>query len=211
MESTTAGKRRRGRPPKGADSYSETRESLIRAGLEILTEKGFSASGLDEILRRATVPKGSFYHYFVSKEAFGIELIDRYAAYFAAKLDRFLDEEAVSPLQRFRAFIADASDGMARHAFTRGCLVGNLGQEMGALPELFRARLLAVFDDWQTRVEHCLLAAKEAGEIPRDADCRQLASVFWIGWEGAVLRAKLERDAAPLETFAEFFLSGIVR
>jgi TetR/AcrR family transcriptional regulator, transcriptional repressor for nem operon len=211
MESTITAKRRRGRPPKDANGYNETRESLIRAGLEILTEKGFSASGLDEILRRAAVPKGSFYHYFGSKEAFGIELIDRYAAYFAAKLDHFLTDESVSPLQRFRAFIADARDGMARHGYTRGCLVGNLGQEMGALPELFRARLMAVFNDWQTRVENCLLSAKAVGEISRDADCRQLASVFWIGWEGAVLRAKLERDAAPLEAFAEFFLAGIAR
>lgn len=211
MESAITNKRRRGRPPKGADGYNEARESLIRTGLEVLTEKGYSASGLDEILRRAAVPKGSFYHYFTSKEAFGVELIDCYAAYFARKLDRFLTDESSPPLQRFRAFIADAKDGMSRHAYTRGCLVGNLGQEMEALPELFRARLMAVFMDWQTRVENCLLAAKAAGEIPRTADCGQLAAVFWIGWEGAVLRAKLERDAAPLELFAEFYLAGIAR
>jgi TetR/AcrR family transcriptional repressor of nem operon len=211
MESPSTPKRRRGRPPKDTEGYSETREALVRAGLEVLTEKGFSTSGIDEILRRVAVPKGSFYHYFPSKDVFGIELVDRYAAYFARKLDRFLADESLTPLQRLRAFVNDAKDGMARHDFKRGCLVGNLGQEMGALPELFRERLSEAFSGWQERVERCLLAAKEADEVSPAADCGQLAVVFWIGWEGAVLRAKLEQNAEPLEAFAEFFFAGLRR
>jgi len=69
--------------------FNETRESLVRAGLVALTEKGFSATGIDEILKAVGVPKGSFYHYFDSKEAFGAELIDRYGQYFARRLERF--------------------------------------------------------------------------------------------------------------------------
>ena len=181
----------------------------MRAGLEVLTEKGFSAVGIDEILRRIQVPKGSFYHYFPSKDAFGLQLIDRYADYFAQKLDRYLTDATLSPLQRLRAFMDDAIRGMSRHAFKRGCLVGNLGQEMGSLPEHFRARITAVFADWQARVGQCLTAAQIAGEISPALDCERLAMVFWIGWEGAVLRAKLERSTQPLEAFGEFFIAGI--
>ncbi len=211
MDTGIAPKRGRGRPPKQRDGFSDTREALLRTGVEILTEKGFSATGIDEILRRVGVPKGSFYHYFDSKEAFGSELIDRYAAYFAHKLDRFLLDDSRSPLERIDGFIANARQGMARHRYERGCLVGNLGQEMGALPEAFRARLMQVFTDWQARFEACLLAARAAGEIPADADCARLAACFWIGWEGAVLRAKLERDPAALDLFADYFLSGLRR
>jgi len=71
MENMEKKPRRRGRPPKEAAGYSETRESLLQAGVEVLTEKGFSSAGIDEILRRVGVPKGSFYHFFGSKEAFG--------------------------------------------------------------------------------------------------------------------------------------------
>ena len=209
MEQALPSKRRRGRPPKGAEDYNRTREALVRAGLEVLTEKGFSAAGIDEILRRVAVPKGSFYHYFASKEAFGVELIDRYAGYFARKLERSLSDESLSPLQRLQAFITDAADGMSRYDYKRGCLVGNLGQEMGSLPEGFRDQLRGVFADWQQRVERCLLAAREVGEISPSADCGRLAEVFWIGWEGAVLRAKLERNGQPLKAFTEFFLAGI--
>lgn len=59
--------RRRGRPPRQRDGLTDARELLMRAGLEVLTEKGFSATGIEEILSRVGVPKGSFYHYFDSK------------------------------------------------------------------------------------------------------------------------------------------------
>lgn len=200
--------RRRGRPPKDAgSSYAETRELLIRTGLAVLTEKGYSSVGIDEILRMVAVPKGSFYHYFPSKEAFGQVLIAAYADYFANKLDRCFLDTAHSPLQRLRNFVEDARQGMSKHGFRRGCLVGNLGQEMAVLPESFRHQLAEVFQDWQQRTERCLKEAQQSGELDPALDCAQLASFFWIGWEGAVLRAKLEQQPAALDTFASGFFT----
>jgi TetR/AcrR family transcriptional repressor of nem operon len=200
--------RRRGRPPKDlARPYTETRRELIQAGLALLTEKGYSSVGIDQILRSVNVPKGSFYHYFKSKEAFGLVLIEAYADYFARKLDRFLLNADYPPLQRLQNFIDDAAQGMSRYAFSRGGVVGNLGQEMSLLPESFRQQLKGVFEDWQARTVRCLREAQVAGDISTELDCDRLAAWFWIGWEGAVLRAKLEASAQPLEIFAEgFFL-----
>ena len=211
MPEQTPIRRGRGRPPKRIDERLETREALIRRGTEVLTEKGFSATGLDEVLRQIGVPKGSFYHYFDSKEAFGLEVVDHFAGYFARKLDRWFDDESLAPLARLAAFVEDAKRGMARHAYRRGCLNGNLGQEMSALPESYRDRLEAVFQDWQARLAACLEAARRAGEIAPDADCERLAAFFWIGWEGAVLRARLMRSAAPLDIFAQQFISAVTR
>lgn len=202
-------KRRRGRPPKHLQGFSETRHSLLHSGIEILTEKGFSAAGLDEILKRVNVPKGSFYHYFDSKEAFGMALIQQYDSFFAHKLDTFLQDTRLAPLDRIRAFIQDASQGMAKYAYRRGCLVGNLGQEMGSLPEPYRDLLKGVFQSWQQKFEACLESARQIGEIPRDSDCKNLALIFWIGWEGAVLRAKLEQSPAALQSFADYFFNSL--
>ena len=200
--------RRRGRPPRDrGDADPDTRRLLIRTGLIALTEKGYCGVGIDEILRTAGVPKGSFYHYFDSKESFGNELITAYADYFAARLDRWFLDTSLSPLDRLRGFIRDASHSMKRHDFRRGCLVGNLGQEMAALPPSFRARIIAIFVDWQRRTERCLRAACNAGQIAPTMSCRALAELFWIGWEGAVLRAKLEGHARPLDRFGAGFLS----
>lgn len=201
--------RSRGRPPKPRAESIGTRELLLRAGLEILTEKGFSVTGIEEILARVGVPKGSFYHYFGSKEDFGLELIQRYAEFFARKLDSHFLDTALSPCGRVQAFIDDAKMGMARFGFRRGCLIGNLGQEMAALPESFRDRLKNTFEDWQHRLAACLVEAQKARELNDELVPDQVAAFFWIGWEGAVLRAKLERSAAPLDVFARYFFAGL--
>ena len=89
--------RKRGRPPKRPEETLETRELLVRAGLEALTEKGFSATGIDEVLKRVGVPKGSFYHYFESKEALLNEIIYKSLSeiykYFDINRDGVLTEE----------------------------------------------------------------------------------------------------------------------
>lgn len=201
--------RRRGRPPKSSGDSRETKELLCRVGVAALTQKGLTATGIDEVLKAAGVPKGSFYNFFPSKEAFGAELVSRYAQYFSTKLDRFFLDDSLAPLERLQAFCRDAEAGMARHGFQRGCLIGNLGQEVGALPEVFRAQLADVLRDWEARTLRCLESAQAAGAISKDADCAQLAAFFWIGWEGAVLRAKLEQSPQPLRVFAEQFMAGL--
>lgn len=204
---TPAPQPRRGRPPKLDRDQRETREALLHAGMALLTEQGFLGTGIDAVLRQVGVPKGSFYHYFASKEAFGRAVLERYAAWFAAKLDRWLRDATRPPLARLEDFVADAGAGMARHAWRRGCLVGNLGQEVTQLPEGFRTQLEAVLDDWQVRLAACLRAAQADGSLAAHLDCDELAAFFWIGWEGAVLRARLVQSDAPLRTFLRGFLA----
>jgi TetR/AcrR family transcriptional repressor of nem operon len=199
-------KRRRGRPPKSGE-VGATREALIRAGVVAFSEKGYSSIGLEELLGSAGVPKGSFYYYFASKEAFGLEVIEAYTAYFTRKLDGWFGDDGVLPLDRIRNFAADAQAGMARFDYHRGCVIGNLAQEMGALPEGFRERLTEVFADWERRLARVLASARTRGDIDAGSDCDELAAFFWVGWEGAVLRAKLERSGQPIELFAHMFLT----
>ncbi|GGO77557.1 TetR family transcriptional regulator [Marinobacterium nitratireducens] len=200
---------RRGRPPKTDRSFDDTREALLRQGMAVLTEQGFSSAGIDGILRAVGVPKGSFYHYFANKEAFGLAVLERYDAYFAAKLSRNFQDADQPPLERLRRFADEACAGMARHRFRRGCLVGNLGQEVGLLPPSFRNRLGEVFAHWQRLIAALLREARDCGDLAADADCDALAEYFWIGWEGAVMRARLSADGAPLERFIELFIAGL--
>jgi TetR/AcrR family transcriptional regulator, transcriptional repressor for nem operon len=204
-------KPRRGRPPKDPRVHADTRDTLIRAGMEMLTGQSFAATGLDAVLKRVNIPKGSFYHYFESKEAFGRELMAAYDAYFCAKLDRWLLDDTRPALERLGAFVEDAAKGMARHGYTRGCLVGNLGVEVDILPEDFRETLERILQGWQARIVACLREAQREGTVAKRIDLAALASFFWIGWEGAVLRARLVRNAAPLDTFFRGFIAGLPR
>ena len=202
-------KPRRGRPPKVSRDNPDTRAALIRSGLEQLTEHGFASSGIEPILKKVGVPKGSFYHYFASKEVFGQVVLQHYADYFLNKLTHHLCDESNEPLSRIYHFVADAKMGMTRYQFKRGCLVGNLGQEIGMLPESFRPQLIAIFSSWQSCLANCLEQAKSQGQIAANANCALLAEHFWVGWEGAVSRARLVENGAPLDHFCDHFMAAL--
>lgn len=202
-------KPRRGRPPKVARENTDTRALLIRSGVEVLTESGFAAAGIDGILKKVGVPKGSFYHYFKSKEDFGQVVIDNYASYFAAKLDKCLLDESIAPLQRIVKFAEEAKQGIIKFEFKRGCLVGNLGQEVAILPDSYRLVLQNIFAVWEGKMQTCLEAAKQQGDIKQNINCVQQAEYFWIGWEGAVMRARLVQSVQPLDLYIATFIASI--
>jgi TetR/AcrR family transcriptional repressor of nem operon len=186
---------------------SDTKRALVWCGTELLTERGFHVTGIDEVLKRVGVPKGSFYHFFSNKHEFGEAVIQNYVDFYARKMSRIFDDAALSPLSRLRAFVEDAKRGMLKYGYRRGCLIGNLGQELAGLDDAFREQLEAVLLSWERRVAACLEQAIQAGELAPGSDAMAISRFFWIGWEGAVLRAKLTRNADPLDQFAGMFFA----
>ncbi|PUA18455.1 TetR/AcrR family transcriptional regulator [Glaciimonas sp. PCH181] len=196
-------------PAASAPRDKGKRAELIRIGVEIFTEKGFHNTPLDEVVKAAGVPKGSFYYYFENKETYTLAVIEGYADYFAHKLDRILTDSSIQPLDRIKAFTLDATAGMARFDYKRGCLIGNLGQELAALDDKFRLALLSVLTDWRQRIQACLDEAKVTGHLRADANSEALARYFWIAWEGAVLCSKLEKSSAPLDDASNAFIEHL--
>ncbi|WP_299873210.1 TetR/AcrR family transcriptional regulator [uncultured Cocleimonas sp.] len=197
--------KKRGRPAKGGLGFDDTREALIRCGMELLTEQGFNNTGLDQILKKVNVPKGSFYHYFENKEAYGYVVLEEYSQFFIHKLKKHLLNKELPALERLQAFIEDAIQGVERYDFKRGCLVGNLTLELGSSHEQFREKLNKAFNNWKSLIADCLELAKTEGTLAETADSDQLADFFWICWEGAVMRAKLTQNKQPMELFSQQF------
>jgi TetR/AcrR family transcriptional repressor of nem operon len=175
----------------------------------VLTQTGFTNSSIDPILKSVGVPKGSFYHYFASKEAFGFAVLESYRRYFESKLDSFLLNRDVLPLERLKNFSKDAQKGMVRHDFKRGCLVGNLEQESTLLSEGFCEQLKVTYLSWQSRVAVCLLEAQQQGQVAIECDIENMAQIFWVGWEGAVHRSRLVKSTQPVNAFLEFFIKAV--
>lgn len=198
---------RRGRPPKSARNFDDTREALLLAGMAILTERGFNTVGIDMILKRVGVPKGSFYHYFKNKDDFGLQVIERYDQYFCAKLRRCLASQPAQPLKGIETFVNEAVDGMEKYRYSRGCLIGNFAQEMPILSPQFKTPLTQCLKNWSSMLAHNLEQARVLGLIPAETDCLQQAEYFWIGWEGAILTAKVMQSSEPMRKFASGYLS----
>ena len=188
-------------PQTKSRSRSETRARLVRIGTEILSEKGFISTGLEEILERAGVPKGSFYYYFESKAKFGFAVIDHYEYLWAQKLTRLLRDPSIAPLDRIDNYISEAARGLEKYDFRRGCLIGNIGQEMVGLDDDFRVRILRVLGSWADYVADCLQAAKDLGDLPADFDVAEMSKFFWSAWEGVILDAKVARSLDPVHRF----------
>jgi len=190
---------------------TDTRNALVWCGTELLTERGFQITGIDEVLKRVGVPKGSFYHYFKSKDQFGHAVIDNYEAYYAKKMDRIFGDSSQSPLQRLVSFTVNAKNGMVKFDFKRGCLIGNLSQELAALDTQFRERLEGVLVSWEKRVAECLSEAIDSGELAPGQDPQALSRFFWVGWEGAILRSKLMRSLEPIDQFTSIFFRSVIK
>lgn len=192
-------------------SRENTRAALLDAGKQIFLEKGYNNAGIEAILQAAGVPKGSFYYYFESKEAFGLEVINRFAECIHADLDRSLGDQERTPLERFRFHFESVCARLESQQCRNGCLAGNLSQEMADQSELFRARLEEVFQGCVDRYVACLEQARLVGEIAPDLDIRELAE-FWLNsWQGAVLRAKATRSTRPLKTFLNIMFGAVLQ
>jgi TetR/AcrR family transcriptional repressor of nem operon len=174
---------------------------LLDAGKKIFLERGYNQSGIEAIVQAVGVPKGSFYYYFDSKEAFGVQVLNRFAECLNADLDQYLNDPSRTPLERLKRLVDDRCTRLEMQQCRNGCLIGNLSQEMADQSEVFRARLDEIFRGWVGRYAQCLREAQEAGEIPDHLDVEELAE-FWLnGWQGAILRAKTIRSTAPLRIF----------
>jgi TetR/AcrR family transcriptional regulator, transcriptional repressor for nem operon len=182
---------------------SNVREKLIEAGLDNLHRRGFNGCGVQQITETAGVPKGSFYNHFESKEALGAAVLDHYWRERAGSTLRILAELDVRPIERLRRYFAAMAAKMERRGYVGGCLIGNLGAELSDQSELARDGLNVIFARWTEAIESCIRDGQRRHEIRPDFDAPVLASFLINAWEGAILRAKVAKNGAPLDEFSE--------
>ena len=186
------------------------RDKIIATGVEMVAISGFNATGIESVLKAAGVPKGSFYHHFGSKENFGIEVINLFAERYAQKLHTFFDDQSIEPLERIRNYLENSIEHLTQENFSKGCLIGNLGQELADQNERFRDRLAEIFCDWLNIFADCLHQAQQAGTLNPRLNAQQLASFLLSGWEGAILRAKVMRSPEPLKQFVGILFTTVL-
>lgn len=180
---------------------TDTREHILTCGGRIVHHKGFAATGLQEILTAAGVPKGSFYFYFKSKEEFGLALVDHYQTLFAEQLRPILKDERLPPLERLARFFLWFRDHFAREGFIKGCPIGNLTQELGDINPVFREKLNRALEGLIKSVAKQLAQAQERGELRRELSADETARFIISAWQGALVRMKAVAGPEPLDNF----------
>lgn len=196
--------------PETKTTSRSTRDHLVEVGLELMRKHGYGATGLQEILHAAEVPKGSFYHHFGSKEEFTAAVIERYVELSGEHCRAVLSSTRQAPLKRLRHYFEELIQIAGQSGKIPGCLAGNLSLEVASASSLLQGRLSAGFERWQSNVASVLREAVDKGDLPKSTKTDTLAGFVLNSWEGALLRSQADKSDAPLDGFLHFVFDELL-
>lgn len=187
------------------------REKILQEGLRVIHERGFAGASVRDIAQAANVPLGSFTNHFPSKEAFGLEVLDRYfeqAREFNAEI---LQDSSRTARERFKAYFDKEIAGLSCNEMRSGCLVGNFCAEVADQSEVLRRRLAEIFEDMRAGYMAVLQEGVASGELNQDLDCKRTAGFIYSSLQGAILISKVMRSPGPLENCRDQILQNILK
>ena len=181
------------------EKSNDTRQQIIDVAKTIILGKGFSAVGLNEILTAAAVPKGSFYHYFTSKEAFGNALLSDYFDDYTTKLIKDLQQPNLLPTVRLRAYFANWLETQSSDTTQDKCLVVKLSAEVTDLSESMRSTLQLGTQKVIHLLQACVQEAIDLNTINSADPAETIAQELYYMWLGATLMTKVQHTREALE------------
>lgn len=176
---------------------NDTREHILTVGEQLCLQSGFHATGLSELLKRAGVPKGSFYHYFPSKEAFGVAMLERFFAHYVKNMRSFFEAVEGEPVSGVLAYYRQSAEKWHQHSFA-GCLSVKLSAEVCDLSEEMRQALNDGYAAVIATLSEVLEKAQQKRNLSSDQSAREMALMLHMLWTGASLHSKICRSPAPL-------------
>jgi len=188
-----------------ATDQSSTKDHILDCGERLISTKGFVGVGLSEILSVAGVPKGSFYHYFNSKERFGEVLLTRYIDTYLARMDVVFTPDSRPARQRLMTYWSDWNVSqcdigpVSGDAACSKCLIVKLSAEVADISEAMRLILRDGTDRVVARIAQCMEDARADGSVDLSVDAAATALTLYELWLGASLLAKLRRDGSPFD------------
>ncbi|HHF3256537.1 TPA: TetR/AcrR family transcriptional regulator [Vibrio alginolyticus] len=176
---------------------NDTRQHILDVGYELIVNRGFTSVGLSELLKKAAVPKGSFYHYFKSKEQFGEAMIQDYFTKYLERLNARFTNTELSGYQRLMSYFEEMVKVEDDVCNANKCLLVKLSAEVSDLSESMRLALRQGADKTIQAIADCIDIGIQDGSIP-NGDSALLARQIYYLWNGASLLNKLYQDQAAL-------------
>jgi len=180
-------------------SRVETRQNLLDTARRIVAAKGYAAVGINEVLAAAGVPKGSFYHYFSSKDAFGEAMMQAYFDEYLATMDAIVADTGKSAAERLLEYWRNFHDTQAVGDCQGGCLVVKLAAEIADLSEVMRVATKVGTTAVLDRLERMIADGLADGSVSIDGTPRATAETLYNLWIGASVMAKIHRSPDHLD------------
>lgn len=188
------------------------REALIQAGIEQLSIHGYHGTGIKQILDQLNVPKGSFYNFFASKEAFVAETISTYSDEMQNQLHGFVTGpgKALTPKQQLQSISEFSLHKVAKSGFKQSCLIAAMSTEVASESAVCREQLTVATKKWLGFFQDLIAKGQQAGEFRHDVSPEQLADLYWATWEGALIKLKMSNRVQPAQDAMTLMLNVLM-
>jgi TetR/AcrR family transcriptional repressor of nem operon len=182
----------------------DKRDLILAKGAQVMTRRGYHGTGVQEIVQAAGIPKGSFYHYFASKEDFALQALE---FTYQPRLQRYaeaLANPALSPRARILGYYRELLQHFSQQErLEYHCFIGSLSFEMNELLPAIGQQVEAILQESALILQRCLEQAQAAGELPAEEDCANLAAFIANAWQGVLTRLKVGSQTRPVEEFVK--------
>jgi TetR/AcrR family transcriptional regulator, transcriptional repressor for nem operon len=176
------------------------KDYLLEAGIKVMATCGYNGTSIQDIVDAASVPKGSFYTYFKSKEDFALAAIEMVAEERMAATKKLVGDRKVAPLERLKNFFESSVPGCESN-LNGGCFIGNMCQEMSDSNEAIRIKVRQMMRNKTQIVEDLLEEARLDGSLKNSISASVLAEFLFNAWEGTLMRMKASKSREPLDAF----------
>jgi TetR/AcrR family transcriptional repressor of nem operon len=176
---------------------SDTRQRILDSARELIYSRSYTDVGVAAICERAEVKKGSFYHFFPSKQELTLAVIEEFFVTFKEQIYGECFSSEMAPLDRLRLFIQRAYELQREMADltgqTLGCPFGNLAAEMSTQDGAIREKVDLMFHRMERLLADTLEQAVKIGDVGEiDVPATARAMVAYV--EGVMLMAKTRND-----------------
>lgn len=177
----------------------EAREKILKAAFELFYERGFKGVSMDDVASAAGLKKANLFHYYPTKEALGLAVLEHGAK---CETDKFTARltEGTDPIKAVEAIFKESADAMDKSNCRGGCLLGNLAQELSDTHEALRKKICGHLTVWVEGLTACLQKGKQSGFFKAELKPREAAEAVVSMLEGSTLMAKAQKESGPLDT-----------
>jgi TetR/AcrR family transcriptional regulator, transcriptional repressor for nem operon len=195
--SRPAARRPAAEPAGEVPSGQDTRPRILRAAFQLFHEQGYHATGVATILREAGVNPGSLYHFFPSKEALLVAVLEFALVLLRPAVMDPAERRTNDPVERVFELLQQYREGMHAWGCKMGCPIGNLALEVADDNAPARQLIHQNFENWALAVRKWL---DDAGDrLPSDLDRTQLARFVLTVLEGGLMQARAAGDLRPFD------------
>ncbi len=182
------------------------RNDILIKGISLIRERGYANTGIQDILKACDIPKGSFYNFFVSKEAFALEAMELYSKLIIQFLEEVDNNEGLTAEDKIRTFFLKANSLYKSGQSDKNCLLLALATEVTKEDNVFSEPISTNFSTYKDYLVKWITQAQADNKIKNKFNAKELANIIYDGYHGAILRMKYQLNTKALDDFMDYTL-----